>query len=92
MCIETETAHIEDATAHRVPAVSQTEHVTAHTEAVTAHTTPEIVPIAATKSYKEAVTAHMHPFEPTATNHEKMTKLFFYYSKGCLLTRIHIDY
>ena len=56
-------------------------------ETATAQEVPEIVPIAAVTAHEEAetanieaVTVHMYPFEPTADNHEKMTKLFLFES------------
>ena len=56
-------AHIETVTAYKAPITVLIDASKSHTEAVIAHI--------------EAVTSHIHPFELTATGHDKMANPFF---------------
>ena len=67
--------------------------MTSHIEAVIDHIETATVSVSSAKAHIEAVTSHIealtvntHPFEPTATVHEKMRGHF--YSKWSFLSRI----
>ena len=70
------TAHIEDAKAQKAT-------VTAHMVSVTAHMNALKIHAHDATSYTATVIAHTapgtikHPFEPTATVHEEIAKIFF---------------
>ena len=50
--------------------------ITVHTGTVTAHIAAITAHARNATAYIRTVTAHIHPFEPTATAHEKMAKPF----------------